>query len=252
MKSSFLRYVVSAIFLVTLSACGTLDYRQVQSDFASAVAADNQWSVSPFGANASEGLYIGVESELSRENIEKLDARLRANAWLLRAVSEWRLGKYTEAHASAAAGLREIQPAQEGSRDHIMLSMLDGLIIDSELRAKYNPKESLGLEAYERDFSSDFATGLVQLDRGLTAAGDATPPEIVWYYRYHRWRILNNWGLVISRIEPQADRRTARSAAESVVGGKLTEAAKREYLEIPRQHPLAELIRVQDPEVDNP
>ena len=243
------RTVASVLLIIALSACATLDYRQVQGDFANAVAADNEWSASPFGANTSEYLYGTVRADLTNEFIRNLDPQLQANAWLLRAVSEWRLGQLTEAHDSAAAGLRAILPAQQGSRDHIMLSMLDGLIIDSELHAKFQPGESLDLATYEREFSSGFAAGLAELDKAYDLAGEATPQGVKWYYRYHRWRLIHNWSSVITQIEPRADRVAARSGAESVVGGDLFEAARKEYDEIPEDHPLAALVRSQDPEV---
>jgi hypothetical protein len=160
----------------------------------------------------------------------------------------------TQAHDSAQAGLRAVLPDQEGSRDHIMLSMMDGLIIDSDLHAKYRElgDGSLDLETYNREFGPEFATGLAQLDAGYQLAGEATPAEVQWYYRYHRWRMLNNWSSVITKVEPREERISARSGAQSRVGGDLDDAAQREYRQLPGNHPLAELIRAKDPELGNP
>lgn len=239
-----------ALVFAVIAACSTIQYRDVQGEFVNAVAADNTWSVSPFGANASEGLYSSVLVQLTDEYIAKLAVRLVPNAWLLRAVSEWRLAEFENAQTSARKGLNAIQDNQLGSRDHVMLAMLDGLIIDSDLRARFldlkkvPDSQFITLESYQKPFSTDFPTGLDSLDKGFALAGPATPPELGWYYHYHRWRLIQNWRTVINNLADD-NRTAARVEAEAKVGKKLRTAMDAERDMIPDGHPLRELIRAQ-------
>jgi hypothetical protein len=245
MQTKTFQAVFRAALLVALafsSACTTLDYRNVQGEFVDAVSADNAWSVSPFGANAADGLYRSIHAELTDAYIAGLDSRLQPNAWLLRAVSAWRLGDFSDARTSAATGLDKLSDAQKGSRDHVMLAMLDGLIIDSDLLAKFQSLDKkVTLDAYQSTFSPDFDTGLKALDDGFNESGRATPPEVGWYYHYHRWRLLQNWRTVVNSINDQ-DRATARVDAEGKVGQDLRQALDQEKKMIPDNHPLHVLI----------
>jgi len=230
------------VALAFASACTTLDYRSVQGEFADAVAADNALSVSPLGGNAADGLYSSIHAELTDAYIAGLDARLQPNAWLLRAVSAWRLGDFKDAHTSAAKGVDTLSDAQKRSRDHVMLAMLDGLIIDSDLLVKFRAlNKPVKLDVYQAIFSPDFDTALKALDNGIKQAGPATPPEVGWYYHYHRWRLLQNWRTVVNRINDQ-EKATAKSDAEGKVGQDLRQAMDQEKKEIPANHPLHLLI----------
>ena len=249
MQSRVCQAVFRAALVAALtfaSACTTLDYRSVQGQFVDAVAADNAWSVSPLGGSAAQGLYSRIHAELTDAYIAGLDARLQPNAWLLRAVSAWRLGNFSDARTSVATGLDKLSDAQKGSRDHVMLAMLDGLIIDSDLLAKFRSVDKkVTLDAYHSTFSPDFDTGLKALDDGFNESGPATPPEVGWYYHYHRWRLLQNWRTVVNSINDQ-DRATARVDAEGKVGQDLRQALDQEKKMIPDNHPLHVLIRIHE------
>jgi hypothetical protein len=254
MLSRIMKSVIATalvVLLVTVTACGTIQYRDIQGEFVEAVSADNAWSVSPLGASAAEGLYSSILVQLTDEYIAKLDDRLKLNAWLLRAVSEWRLGKFSNARVSVVNGLREKQPNQDHSRDHVMLAMLNGLIIDSDRLPKYqgltsdSPNKTITLGKYESEFSPDFKTALDALDEGYKQAGPATPQEVGWYYNYHRWRIIQNWRSVVNSIEPQESRESAKNDAQDKLGNKFRKTMDAERDEIPSGHPLRELIRAQ-------
>ena len=237
----FMRVITLIVMMALVPACSTIEYRDIQGEFVDAVAADNAWSVSPFAGNAAEGLYTSIRTQLTDEYIAKLDDRLKPNAWLLRAVSEWRLGEFSDARNSAKRGLASLNEAQKGSRDHVMLAMLDGLIIDSDLRAQYQANEGITLEMYQEVFSPDFATALNALDDGYAQAGPATPEEVGWYYHYHRWRLIANWRSVVNSMDDE-NRKLAKEDAESQVGGKLRTAMDAERDSIPDNHPLRQLI----------
>jgi hypothetical protein len=245
MQSKIFQAVFRAALLAALafaSACTTLDYRSVQGEFVDAVAADNAWSVSPLGGSAAQGLYSRIHAELTDAYIAGLDARLQPNAWLLRAVSAWRLGDFSDARNSATTGVDKLSDAQRGSRDHVMLAMLDGLVIDSDLLAQFRARDKkVALDVYQSTFSPDFETGLKALDDGFKQAGPATPPEVGWYYHYHRWRLIQNWRTVVNSINDQ-DRVIARADVEGKVGQDLRKAMDEEKEKIPDNHPLHLLI----------
>lgn len=256
MLSRIMKSVISTalvVLLVTVTACGTIQYRDIQGEFVEAVSADNAWSVSPLGASAADGLYSSILVQLTDDYIAKLDDRLKLNAWLLRAVSEWRLGMFSDANKSVEKGLEEKQPNQNGSRDHVMLAMLNGLIIDSERLPKYRgltsdtSDKAITLNEYENEFSLDFETALDTLDEGYEQAGPATPQEVGWYYSYHRWRIIQNWRSVVNSIEPQERRESVKNDVQKNKLGekKFREAMNAERDKIPSGHPLRELIRAQ-------
>jgi hypothetical protein len=248
MQSRIIQFVTGTalvMMLAVVTACGTIQYRDVQGEFVDAVAADNAWAVSPLGGNASEGLYSSILVQLTDDYIAKLDDRLEPNAWLLRAVSEWRLGEFSNARSSAKKGRDKLPDNQRGSRDGVMLAMLDGLIIDSDLLARYRQLSDVTLADYQDPFSSDFDTALKALDNGFAQAGPATPPEVGWYYHYHRWRLIQNWRTVVNSIEDDGDRATAKSDAEGKVGLKLRNAMDAERNKIPEGHPLHELIKAE-------
>jgi hypothetical protein len=101
------------------------------------------------------------------------------------------------------------------------------------------------LDNYQSTFSSDFETGLKALDDGFDQAGPATPPEVGWYYHYHRWRLIQNWRSVVNSIDDDEDRGIAKADAEGKVGQKLRNAMNAERDMIPTNHPLHELILAQ-------
>jgi hypothetical protein len=90
--------LLALLGVVVLTGCATastvgstLDYREVQRDFNSAVQADNVRTAEGLGALTStnaEQLYEDVRIRLTDEQISRLDERLRPNAYALRAVSE--------------------------------------------------------------------------------------------------------------------------------------------------------------------
>lgn len=244
--------VVSVVLLALLSGCGTLQYRSLQSDFNEAVVADNGWSVSPFGQNVAESLYTAVREELSDKYIDDLDARLQPNAWMLRAVCAWRTGQYMDAHSAATKGTAALNSEQLGSRDHVMLGMLDGMIVDAELRETYlalpvhGPKDrTLDQAAYQGVFEAAFATALSSLDASQTLLGKSTPPDVVWYYHSQRWRLLQNWRVVVNDIDDSTERVSCKGDAKVTLGGTFKDASSAARDAIPSSHPLHQLILAQ-------
>jgi hypothetical protein len=236
-----------AFALVTLGCQSTFQYRAIQSDFIQAVRIDNEASVDPLSASTAEASYASIAADLTNERIGKLDEKLRGNAWVIRGYSEWRAGLYKDAIASAERGTRE---TVLGPRDQILLELLPALATDSETRSKWLEmgREITGSDDYE-DFQTRFKNVYAQIGVAEASVGPSTSPSTKYYVAYHRWRILNNWRMVIASVDKQDPLSTAqanaRSQAEAVVGGDLELAADKARDAIPTPHSLRQLIKSQ-------
>jgi hypothetical protein len=230
--------ILVAAVVVGAAGCRTLQYREIQHDFGQAVRADNAGSESPF-----TDWYQIVLDELTPKYIERLDARLRPNAWMLRAVAAWRTGRFDVAEQSATAGLRE-RTLLSGSRDDVILRMIRPLVIDSELRERFADQGGRTATNSYASFQADFETALTLMDEAREAMRESTPNGVRYYWNYQQWRILQNWAFVISRIEDSQltfKQQVYRNAA--FVLGQDLEAALSEAREaIPVTNPLRQLI----------
>jgi hypothetical protein len=244
--------------LLVLTGCAmfgtvssTIDYREVQRDFNSAVQADNVRTAEGLGAllastNADQ-LYDQVRIRLTDDQISKLDERLRLNAYALRAVSEWRTGKLGEARATAQTGL-QLPNVSASPRDEIVLRMIPALVIDAQLVTAFRQAGGrLSKQTYDSQYAANFATAADAM-KGVTAItatlSPATPASIINYAHLQRWRILENWNIVISKIEDGAPaRQAAREDAKRRLGGvELDAEIKAEQKLIPPDDPLRKSI----------
>ncbi len=228
------RWVLVALLVLASVGCATFEYRNVQSEFEEAVISDNA-QLDPV-IDRSEELYRAVAKSLTDERIAGLDPKLRANAWMIRAFSEWRSGQLAQSRTSATAGLNENPVAH--SRDDILLHLIPALIIDSEIMIGWiDAGRRTDPDTYRRSQERDFATAIDKVDEARARIGPPTPRSTAYYVEYQNWRILQNWRLVISKIPDRDERRAARDRAK--VGGKtLAQAAHASRDSIPQGHPL--------------
>lgn len=226
-------WLLTIVIALAAVGCTTTEYRQIQSDFEQAVRSDNAQLAL---IDRSGLLYEAVATELSDQRIAELDEKLRPNAWLLRSFSEWRSGKLTEARASAQKGL-DANP-QAGSRDDVLLHLMPALVIDSEIMTAWAGAGKVTDPAnYNASQKRDFETALEKLDDATETFGLNTPQSTKHYVEYQRWRIIQNWREVISRIEDGPTRIDAKDAA--LVNGKtLKAAAEAAKNSIPPDDPL--------------
>jgi hypothetical protein len=224
----------------------TMDYREVQRDFNSAVQADNVRTAEGLGALTStnaDQLYDQVRTRLTDDQISKLDERLRPNAYALRAVSEWRTGKLGEARATAQTGLR-LPNVSASPRDEMVLRMIPALVIDAQLVTAFRQAGGkLSKQTYDSQYAADFATAADAMKRVTATLSPATPDSIVNYAQLQRWRILQDWNIVISKIEdgPPA-RQAARADAKQRLGADLLDEIKAQAALIPPDDPLRKSI----------
>lgn len=242
--------------LAVLTGCTTLQHRSVQSRFQEAVRADNERFAVPFTDVVKE--YQSVAAEISDAYITALDPKLRPNAWTLRAVSQWRGEQYAEAVASAHQGLAELSklrtqsPELDAGRDSILLTMLPGLVEDSRLRQRWSTRGTDDLAAHYDEYTVKFRVALRALTEAQEKISAATPVEVVHYWRYQCWRVLQNWFYTISQlpleVQAEANRvadgfvKSTLSSAKLANVGTLKDAIQSVSEALPKSHPYRQLI----------
>lgn len=237
-------WIICLLTLSVFSGCETLDYRAVQAQFEVAAQADNNLSPSVFteGSVFTDPGYQPVLDQLTDEFIAGLDSDLRANAWLLRGISEWRSMELTDALESANRGL-ESNP-QEGSRDHVLLELLPALLFDSEIAIEVrNLNNGLSLDAYAQ-VKTKYESAFAKVEDAMDAFGPGTPASTQFYVHYHRWRMLQNWQQIIVDLDANGQQRAAqmREAASIFESATLDDEAEKAMLAIPPSQPLRQLI----------
>jgi hypothetical protein len=226
-----------------LAGCSTLNYRDVQADFNTAVQADNVRTAEALGALTSSGsdaIYESIRVRLTDENIRALDERLRPNAYAIRGVAEWRSGKLAEARATAQAGLK-LPNVASSPRDEMVLEIIPAVVIDEELVTAFKQAgRKVSKSAYDERYARDFATA-VEILRKVSANVRPSAPDAIRYYVYlQQWRILQNWRFVINHIEDGADAQEAASRAAALRLGvtSLADDAQRTLERVPPGEPI--------------
>ena len=235
MRITLRRQTFSALLLVGifLSGCQTVtrtfDYRNVHDEWNRAVATDNVEALKTPGASTSSDAARGYElvvAKLGDELISSLDDRLKPNAYALRAMAQWRLGRLREARDTALRGL-SLPKVAEAPRDRMVLKIVPALVIDAELVARLNAGDAIVTEAdYNATYAKDFGTAARLLKEAVATTDPATPESIVRFVHTQRWRVLRNWKTAIARtgdLPPKgADvRARAQAAAKSQLGQDL-------------------------------
>jgi hypothetical protein len=248
-----------ALALAATTGCSTLQYRTVQDRFETAVRADNERSTMPFTDAAIQ--YQAVAGELTPDYIAGLDAKLRPNAWTIRAVSQWRAGEFTPAVTSALEGQAEVarQSAQSPQlvhgRDSIILTMLPGLVEDSRIRLRFIENGPTNAAAHYDGYAASFRTALRTLTEAREKAAAPTPPEVIAYWNYQCWRVLQNWSFVIGQLSLE-DAAQPNNEADAFVATALTTAGLENVTSLqtamtaldnalPGNHPYRQLIELE-------
>jgi hypothetical protein len=261
-----LRLTVIIALATAAVSCTALRYRAIQDDFNHAVEMDNESAMGRYGSSQVfvDPGYDEVISNLSDRYIAALDPKLQPNAYMLRAVSEWRLARsqisydaaspYLDASLrSARAGLKDPGP-QLHSRDHVILRILPALLIDTEIEKRFNDLDrKLSAAQYEQTpgFKSLFDQAFRQVQAGKNAIGLATPEGVRYYVIFQRWRLMDNWRTVINGLfaEPGAVPNTddlrdkASIEAAGLLAVKSLDAEMREIQKsIPADDPIRKLM----------
>ncbi len=227
-----LRLIWASILMATTVGCSTLQYRTVQSRFEEAVRADNDQPAMPFTDAVHR--YQAIAGELTPEYIAHLDPLLQPNAWTIRAVSQWRAGEYSPAVQSAGEGLTEIAkqqptaPQLEQGRDGIILTMLPGLVEDTRLRDRFKAEGAADVAAHYDEYAAKFQTAVRALTEARGKEGPATPGEVIAYWNYQAWRVLENWLFIIGQLplddQPAPNRDADAFVKSNFANGSLSSA----------------------------
>jgi hypothetical protein len=250
---------LAAALIALVTGCSTLQYRTIQERFETAVRSDNERSTMPFTDLTSH--YQAVADELTPGTIRRLEVKLQPNAWTLRAVSQWRAGEFSEAVTSSLEGLNEIArqspqtPALQHGRDSIVLTMLPGLIEDSRLRQRLREHGVADVTEHYEEYASRFRTAVRALAEARGKAAAPTPPEVIAYWNYQCWRILQNWSFVLAQLplelaaqpNQEADAFVATTLADARLGEPATLPAAMAAAEqaLPAVHPYRALIELE-------
>ena len=198
------------IFLLILMAAwisgcaSTVTYRNVQKDFNDAVQADNLPSTTAIGSISSSPLagYEDVLVILDDKYIQSLDPKLKMNAYAMKAVSQWRTGKLAEAKETAATGLA-LANVPSSPRDRMVLLIIKPLVNEQDLRFRYlklREPQRLTETEYQQTYAKDFADIAAELKDAAAQVTPDLPPDVLYYVYYQRWRVLQDWDMVISHL----------------------------------------------------
>ncbi len=243
MKHQRLLPLFSLLLSLLLCSCPstrtTLDFRSVQTKFNAASSADN---IAPEGGGTGSSAYKEVASALTDSYIKALASELRATAWMMRGVSEWRLGQLQQANTSSVNGLG-IGPKPH-TRDDIMLTMLPGLVIDSDIVSQWKAAGKVYNSTQYAEVERQYVTAFKRLDAAQNAFGAATDASVKNYHAYHKWRMLYNWQTIINKLVggPSAVNAAIESATSHFGGRDLLDVADAARDTIPAGDPLRELI----------
>lgn len=243
----FKAFLLLALAVALVSSCATMSYRDIQRDFNEAVRADNVRieSVDALGAMASNSqmLYEQVILNLTDDFIHSLPTELKPNAYAIRSVAQWRTGKLPEARLSAEEGLK-LNNVHESPRDAMVLRMIPALIIDQELNHKFQQSgRTISEQQYvDGEYQTGFLKALDKLDIAMELAEPGTPPSILHYLHFHRYRMLQNWRIVIAGIDDFAAIDRAHREAEKALGDSMTEAINSQVDKVPAGSPLRDLM----------
>lgn len=228
---------------VLLGACAQIQpvakLRAIQGQFDKASREDNLAAV---GHGTSSG-YGSVASQLSEDFIATLpDARLRANAWMMRAVAESRTSKFNQALASAQNGL-QAGPAPH-MRDQILLTLVPALTIDTEAVTAWRATgKAFTLDQYKTHAETAYPTAISHLRKAQSLYGAETDDDTKHYVAFQQWRMLLNWDAMINRMteeEPVRDD-AARRASSAIGGPSLLKQARAARESIPASSPYRAL-----------
>lgn len=242
--TTFRVLLCTCVVPLLLACCTTISYRDVQADFNDAAAADIGLPGKTESPLTSPD-YQSVHGMLTNTYIMRLDARLQPNAWLLRSFCEWRMNETADSRRSAARGLRA-GPAS-GSRDDILLTLLEPMNIDTAIRselpvsaADIKPETYFdGSPSLERRYRLAYQ-GIVESEGKIQPN---TPESTKYYLAYQKWRILHHWSILISSIADRDARHSALDKAEGILGAELSKAKSLARDSVPPNHPLRSKMR---------
>lgn len=191
--------------MLAAPACKVVQYRQIQATFDAAAQADNLRSADSIGSltGGDKRMYQQVIDRLPNDYIDtEVDEQFRTNAYMIRAVAEWRTGQFGAADKTAKRGLRGADAVAK-DRDEVVLRMIPALVIDEEQQINFMAAGGRLTKAQYDAYAKAYLTAHDELLRVAAAIGAPVLPDVRYFVAYHHWRILQNWRLVVDQVEPE-------------------------------------------------
>lgn len=248
------RKVVVAITLLSLAAmgvaCASLQHMATGRRFDSANQILLDVNSSTQAKERARGEFSRVVADLSDPRIEAMPPERRADGFVMRAYSEWRVSMYDAAKYSCRRA--ELDPnLVPGSHADVMSQVLLGLVVSSgEIRrwiATGRTATQIDYRAYERNFRG----AIERIDLAQAHVGGNTPADTRAFVAYAKWRVASNWASVRRTTRTKAGRRLISSSKEAatllqVLGAGDSELTLPDVLsaliqEIPEDGPLRDL-----------
>jgi tetratricopeptide (TPR) repeat protein len=222
---------VAVFVIVSVSACtGYLkDYRRAQDQFNAAADADNKArldydlkqdeqqgsSAALSGARANYALAYKEISKLVDDNADDLKKdQLYGSALSMKALCEWRLGRFTQAVATADAAVGQLEPKASGSRDLAVMTALPGMI-----RIEEGYRQALQPGGDYDHIKGLFTAGLKKISEARNTVDAKHPVQL--YLMSAQLAGYRNWQVAIEKMNPSTaatDRGDIRSDAGTVLG----------------------------------
>ena len=207
----------------------TIQYAGVQKEFRECAAQDNQLRIGAKDeqaiTNQMKSCYANVVSELKDLDSGQLDSEtLRANAYLLRGISQWRTGDLKGAASSASAG-RSQHNMIAGSRDHLFLLLLPGQIANTKMMQAWrsaDKKMDTSNHATLESHFEDAGRAIRAAERAIQASSSNGAKR---YVHSEKARILRNWETMInlSLLTENEQQDAHRKAGNAFQEGKILE-----------------------------
>jgi hypothetical protein len=201
----FYKILLLILVAALVSSCAsTVTYRDIQKGFNNAVQAENVQAVEAVGLVTSSSLagYEDVLARLDDKYIQSVDPKLKMNAYAMKAIAQWRTGKLSEAKQTAATGLA-LGNVPSNPRDKMVLLIIKPLVNDQDLGVRYRQLPAprhVSLTGYQNIYAKDFADAAADLKNAAAQATPDLPEDVVFYVYYQRWRVLQNWHIVIASL----------------------------------------------------
>ncbi len=197
----FFLLLLAAVALMFLPSCSVIEYGGLQRRFNRAVELDNMAAVSPYVDGRAD--YRFLLEELTPEYIQRLDVRMRPNAWMLRGICAWRTGSWSVARDAARKGL-SLDPSA-GSRDAVILTLIPGLVFEKEAAERWLGESNQSEQSYN-SLRGSLKAAWQTMALAERSVGQFTPATTVHYLNYQKWRLAINWaGMIADVTEADTD-----------------------------------------------
>jgi hypothetical protein len=204
------RVTVALIGLAVVGmGCKTLQQRETNRRFASANRVVLDANSSPEDLMHARKEFSQVARDLTESRIDALAPGKRADAFAMRAYSEWRTGLLDDARISCRRA--QIDPqVVSGSHADVMSRLLPGLIIASRETSRWNTGRRKLSSAYLKAYQENFLQALELVAQANERVASNTPEDTRAFVSFARWSIAADWRWVFLSVAKRDEDKTRR------------------------------------------